>query len=320
MAKFIILMISLILFNPAQVNSRVNSDKAPPKNELDPELKKRIDKIIEGTKNVGAVGQPISDETKKVLDSSTRLHLDRKNPEGQYSTDCKNWKTIDLSKQSEINSTKMYYKTLEGGFPSLIDIKNQTIFSYDGQKLFYTKILSDAVTGLVNSVPIYREIEGKNIQSGLAGVLQGILLVAAESSSSWLLTGSGNTVRLLHMLVDQKSKALENYTSVVCTKEAKCFLVTKTKESEELRLSSNAHMALKDSGIFSVEKLGVFFRMCEAVDTKDFFKDLASEVKSFENACDKSFSANLTQIVQDRVSRICSELKYHILPMMKTYR
>lgn len=325
MSKFlaVLFVISLLplVMKASQVQSQGSTKVKEKQPSVDPELQNQIDKILEDTKNVGAVGQPVSEETKAVLDSSTRLQLHRKNPEGQFSTDCKFWKTIDPNKaQSELNTNKMFYKTLEGGFLSLIGIPQQTIFSYDNNRLFYTKVYSGAITGLVNGVPFYREIEGEKIQPGLAGVLQGIVLIAAESSSSWLLTGSGNTVRLLHMLIGKKDKALENYTSLVCTKEDKCFLITKDKSSEELRLASKEHMALKDAGIFSVDKIGVFFRMCEAIDNKAFFDSLAQEAKEFEGACSQRLPPNLSSIAQSRASRICSELKYHILPIMKIYR
>lgn len=288
---------------------------------LDPELQKKIDEIVQSAKDAGSIDQPISEATKNIIDSSTKAQLDRKKPEGFYSTDCQNWKKIDLQKnQGELNLDKMFYKTLEGGFPSLFDIKKQTMFSYDQQKLFYIKIVSDAVTGLVNGTPVYREIDSTKIQNGLAGILQGIMLVAAEGSTSWLLTGKENSPRLLHMLTSEKSPALKDYISLICTRDAKCFLVSKNRASVELKLFSKEHVALKDAGIFSADRVNVFFRMCDTIDSKDFNADLTSEIRSFENSCNKKADPLLANKTKEKISSMCSELKYHILPMMKTYR
>lgn len=287
---------------------------------LDPELQKKIDEIIESTKKTGSVDQPILNTTKEVIDFSTRAQLDRKKPEGYYSTDCQLWKKINpQEQQGEANLTKMFYKTLEGGFPSHFNIPQQSMFSFDYQRLFYVKIQSDAITGLVNGIPVYREVSGKDMQSGLAGILQAVMLVSAEGSSSWLLTASKDVPRLLHM-INSTDGALKNITSVVCTKDAKCFLVTKERSSLELKISSKEHVALKDIGVFSAERVNVFFRMCETIDSKDFNDDLASEIRTFESSCNRKIDAGLAGRVKERVSKICSELKYHILPMMKNYR
>jgi len=286
------------------------------------ELQKKVIQVIEDTKSAGTEDEPVSQATKDFIDSAINSQLNSTIENKQESmaailgsSNCKDW--VDIKTQKTPVISDIYYYKKDNEFFA-VDPKRQQSISYQNGKFLSLKIMDKAVVGFYDKSPVYRGINNEKIHIDLAGMLQAMALVAADSVTDWNVSFRKGTPVILKNIQDKKDDLLKDYGFLGCVKEV-CFV---TKDSKSLILTSTSKVfpKLKSLGVFSSARLQKFYNMCNIIEKNTFLTDSEVAMRNFSSACGITVDPNYYNDLSKTVIAGCNDLRKDLLPRVQNFK
>ncbi len=296
-----LILITLILF---QIGCTTKCNK----NES-----KTAQEIIENIKIAGTDDHPVSPYAQKTLDQAVlNTKNESKVPQdlGLLSPDCKDWQ-----QPNSISVTpKVFFTKKANKSPALINENESYMISAD--PFNYSALYNDAFIILSGARGFsHRQIKPGILEKGLAGILQGMAIVAGESDEWKFGIGkTGETVAMV-FLMTKEIGALEPYHAIVCSKKD-CLLI-KNRGHKILTVNSPEALALKKKDFFIDAKIQALYKTCEDLTSKKVIDDFQERLLFYKNSCNLKIT-DTTNFDQLKVS--CDDFQKQVLPLLRKFQ
>ena len=259
---------------------------------------------------------PLSEDAERSLEKTLSSKREKKESKDKHSvsTDCKQWSSA-IADETFDNQT-VYLKASDGKITAFNE--RQRIFVIAGESPMIHQVADNAFWGITGERGFfYRPLKPGRVSKGIMGMLESLLLIAAElkSGDTWSISKTKDDTLVLISTISNLFPKRKNYFIITCQATGCKLYPSSGEEPIDLKSDKEAWDALKKKGLFSEAQRTLLAETCKRLSSDAFRDQTAQVLGDYKKSCGSDLSPHI--LSASKISALCVEMKDKILPMFK---